>query len=187
MKKGLSFGKKAVLAILLIALVLTAAAVASSYRIYSDTMDRHYRQLAADVAETAAKLVDSDWLKAYETKVQAVYEEDPAPVFSDAAAEAAYYAQYDGFKDAGYRKAQALLADIREANQVRSLYLAYVDAPSKTGVYLVDADTTASGCLTGKWDVIYEQNEGVLTNPELSFPAYITNTEEYGWLCWRCR
>ena len=183
MKKRLSFGKKSVLAILIIALVLTAAAVASSYRVYSDTMDSHYRRLATSVAQTAAALVDTDWLESYESRVRAIYEQDPAPVFADAEEEKAYYARYEALRDEGYEQAQTLLQKIRAANGVRSLYLAYVDEPSRTGVYLVDADGAAGDCPTGKWDVIYEQNAAVLENPAVSFPAYITDTQEYGWLC----
>ena len=47
--------------ILVLALVLTAAAVLNSYRIYAETMDKHYQMLAVDVARTAAGLVDPGW------------------------------------------------------------------------------------------------------------------------------
>lgn len=60
MKKRVSLGKKSVLVILFLALVLTAAAVLNSYRLYAGTMDKHYQMLAIDVARTAAELVDSD-------------------------------------------------------------------------------------------------------------------------------
>ena len=63
MKKRVSLGKKSVLVILFLALVLTAAAVLNSYRLYAGTMDKHYQMLAIDVARTAAELVDSDWVK----------------------------------------------------------------------------------------------------------------------------
>lgn len=61
MRKKVSLGKKSVLVILVLALVLTAAAVLNSYRIYAETMDKHYQMLAVDVARTAAGLVDPGW------------------------------------------------------------------------------------------------------------------------------
>lgn len=54
MRKKVSLGKKSILVILVLALVLTAAAVLNSYRIYAETMDKHYQMLAVDVARTAA-------------------------------------------------------------------------------------------------------------------------------------
>lgn len=35
----------------------------------------------------------------------------------------------------------------------------------------------------GTWDKLYEENYNIITNPEEGFEGYITNTEEYGWLC----
>ena len=86
-------------------------------------------------------------------------------------------------KDQDYLAVQELLEKIKEANGVLSLYITYVDDKSKTGVYLVDADSSENGCPTGQWDIIYEQNYEVFEHPETSFPAYITDTQEYGWLC----
>ena len=48
-------------------------------------------------------------------------------------------------------------------------------------MYLVDA-ATEDPCPTGCIDPLYDINRGVLTNPEIGFPAYITDTPEYGWL-----
>ncbi len=48
-------------------------------------------------------------------------------------------------------------------------------------VYLVDAaetDAVTPGC----YDPVYKVNYDSLKNPERGFPAYITNTSEYGWL-----
>ena len=69
MRKKVSLGKKSVLVILVLALVLTAAAVLNSYRIYAETMDKHYQMLAVDVARTAAGLVDPGWVGTYRDEV----------------------------------------------------------------------------------------------------------------------
>lgn len=183
MKKRVSLGKKAVLVILVLALVLTAAAVLNSYRIYANTMDEHYQMLAIDVACTAADLVDSDWVKKYRDEVDEIYSQSPAPEFKNEEERTAYFSQYDRLKDQDYLAVQELLEKIKKANGVLSLYITYVDDKSKTGVYLVDADSSENGCPTGQWDIIYEENYEVFEHPEISFPAYITDTQEYGWLC----
>lgn len=78
MRKKVSLGKKSVLVILVLALVLTAAAVLNSYRIYAETMDKHYQMLAVDVARTAAGLVDPGWVGTYRDEVDAIYSQNPA-------------------------------------------------------------------------------------------------------------
>lgn len=183
MKKNLSLGKKAVIVILLFAFALTVTAVMNSYRIYAKTMDEHYRMLAIDVARTAAQLSDTDWVNSFREEVEQIYSRNPAPVFDTKEELRAYYEQYDSLKDGEFLAVQETLKKIRDSNGVLSLYIAYVDADSKTGVYLVDADTSENGCQTGDWDIIYEQNYEVFEHPEISFPAYITDTQEYGWLC----
>lgn len=183
MKRNLSLGKKAVIAILVLAITLTVAAVLNSYQLYSNTMDKHYQMLAMDVAKTAANLIDADWVKEYIKEVDNIYSMNPAPDFEKEEDRQAYYNQYDSLKDKNYVDTQEKLQKIMAANGVVSLYIAYVDESSKTGVYLVDADSSENGCQTGAWDTIYEQNYEVFAHPEISFPAYITNTQEYGWLC----
>lgn len=183
MKKNLSLGKKAVIVILLFASALIITAVVNSYRVYANTMDEHYRMLALNVARTAAELADSDWVRKYTEEVEEIYSLNPAPEFEKEEEQKAYYEQYDSLKDKDYLAVRETLQKIKEANDVLSLYIAYVDEGSRTGVYLVDADTSENGCETGDWDIIYEQNYNVFEHPEISFPAYITNTEEYGWLC----
>ena len=44
----------------IMALVLTAASGIVSYRIYAQTMDQHYKQLAMNIAQTAAGMVDAE-------------------------------------------------------------------------------------------------------------------------------
>ena len=121
MRKKVSLGKKSVLVILVLALVLTAAAVLNSYRIYAETMDKHYQMLAVDVARTAAGLVDPGWVGTYRDEVDAIYSQNPAPVFGKEEDRAAYFSQYDSLKDQDYLAVQELLGIIKEANDVLSL------------------------------------------------------------------
>ena len=104
MKKRVSLGKKSVLVILFLALVLTAAAVLNSYRLYAGTMDKHYQMLAIDVARTAAELVDSDWVKKYRDEVDAIYSRNPAPEYKNEEERTAYFRQCtDAYTEKGNR------------------------------------------------------------------------------------
>ena len=79
-----------------------------------------------------------------------------------------------------YMDLQDRLNIIRQANGVESIYLIYVDPQERKSVYLVDG--SLKPCSPGQFDPLYESNEHVLTDPASGFPAYVTNTPEYGWL-----
>lgn len=181
-RKRLTLGQKAVLAILALGFVLTITAVLVSYRVYSFTADNHYRALSGNVAATAASVVDGDQVRKYTDAVKEIYLKNPAPQFTDEQEKQDYFLQYRHLMDEDYRELFYTLERIKSANRVLSLYIVYMDDASKTCVYIVDGDSSADACPIGTWDVIYEQNYKAMKTPEKGFPAYITNTAEFGWL-----
>lgn len=183
MKVKKSLRHKAVLAILLLAFVLTATAVLISYNVYARTMDAHYEEVTMNVAQTAASVLDAEELAKQTKGVYEIYSKNPSPEFLDEKAEQAYLAQYDYLKDDGYKKIQETLAQIKNANDVRALYIAYMDPITMTGIYIVDADPPETAASTGVWERIFENNYEAMAEPAKGFPAYISDTEEFGWLC----
>lgn len=183
MKVRFSLKKKAVLFILMLALLLTAAAACVSYRVYSDTMDESYQTVTMHVAKTAASMVDWDLVRTYTDAVTERYLKNPAPEWNSEKEKEAYLASFEDLKDEGYQTLYDTLEKVKTANEVLSLYIIYVDPVSKTCVYIVDADDSETACPPGTWDILYEQNYSALEKPEGGFPAYITETEEFGWLC----
>lgn len=183
MKLKLSLQQKAVCATLILAFILTVTAVLVSYRVYSDTMDTHYRTLTMNVAKTAATVVDAREVETYTQAVYDIYSMNPSPEFSNAQAEQAYLAQYDGIKDEGYWQLFKTLEKVKEANDVLSLYISYMDPKTMTGIYILDADTSENACPAGIWERIFPENYEAMTHPEDGFPSYISNTDEFGWLC----
>jgi sigma-B regulation protein RsbU (phosphoserine phosphatase) len=183
MKIKLSFLQKTICAILMLTLVLAAVAMTVSYRTYSTSMDEHYKTMSSNVAQTTASVLDTDQIQRYTDSVVALYLENPLPDFADAAEEKTYLGQYDHLKDEGYEQLFHTLESIKISSDVLSLYIIYVDEATRSCVYIVDADNTENACPAGTWDIIYEENYGLFDNPAQGFPPYITNTEEYGWLC----
>ena len=59
------------------------------------------------------------------------------------------------------------------------VYISTVDTKTEYFIYLVDA-ALEDACPPGVLDVIYEENQELLTNPERGFPAYFTETDTYG-------
>lgn len=178
-----SLSRKVAMMILLFAFLLAAAAAFVSYYIFSNTVDNYYSQVTMNVAKTAAAVVDKDLTAHYTEVFKEIYLLDPAPEWDSEEEHAAYLAGYDALKGEDYQQLFDTLSKVKEANSVLSLYIVYMDQQSKTCVYIVDADTSKRACPAGTWDIVYEQNYEALAHPEGGFPAYITDTDEFGWLC----
>ncbi|MCC8100704.1 MAG: PP2C family protein-serine/threonine phosphatase [Clostridiales bacterium] len=183
MRRKRSLQRKSILVILAFTLALAIASTAVSYQMYANSLDEHYKSLSENVAKTAISVLDTEAVNYYTQLVAGIYLENPAPELKDEEEETAYLAQYEALQDEGYDELYQTLEKIRTASEVLSLYIIYVDADSQTCVYVVDGDDTENACPAGTWDIIYEQNYGIFEDPAQGFPAYITNTEEYGWLC----
>lgn len=180
----LSLRQKTVCMILLLALALTITAAAVGYDVYAGTMDAHYQMLAMNVSKTAASLVNAEEVRELVAQVMEIYRKDPAPTYDSDEEWAEYLSQYTGISEQeSFTTLYDTLYKIKTANNVLSLYISYMDSETMTGIYIIDADKTETGCPTGTWDIIYPQNYEAMKHPENGFEAYITDTEEYGWLC----
>lgn len=175
--------KKAVAEILILAFILAAVAVFVSYTTYSGTMDTHYMTAARSIADTTAIVIDKENVEKYVKMVNSVYLKKTKPEFENSKQEEEYYNQYEMVYDSSYKKIVDDLNKIRTANNILSLYIISVDSMSKSCVYVMDASSHEIACKPGKWDLIYEKNYDIFSNPHKGFESYITNTEEYGWLC----
>ena len=179
-----SLMKKSVLFVLVIAVSLSCVGVFIGYRIYANTMDNHYETTSLDLASTAASLVDAEKVREYSQKMLEIYRQNPMPEFETEEEWADYYAQYTSIQDESYQEMFRILQDVKTNNRdVEYLYLFTLDPESKSGIYILDADTSESACPMGTWDIIYPENYAIFDDPERGFPAYITQTEEFGWLC----
>lgn len=175
--------KKAIAQIFSLAFVLAAVAVFVSYTTYSQTMDDHYKTSARNIADTAAIVIGREPIKKYSDRVREIYLQKPMPTFQTKHEEEAYYAKYTPIVDDVYRLMVQELDEIRKAHGILSLYIISVDPKSKSCVYVMDASDPDMVCQVGTWDIIYEKNYDIFSDPKNGFESYITNTKQYGWLC----
>lgn len=175
--------KKAILGILILASLLALVAIIVSYTTYSGTMDKHYMNNTRSIADTTAIVIDKNNVKKYVEFVNSIYLNNPKPDFKDSKEEENYYKQYENVSDESYKKIVNQLDEIRKANDILSLYIISTDSKSKSCVYVMDASTPEFLSKVGQWDIIYENNYNIFSNPKEGFKSYITNTKEYGWLC----
>lgn len=182
---------KAICVVLTVAVVLAIVSVAVSYNIYSQTMDEHYRTMAMNLAETEAAVVDSVMVRKLQQETMEIYREicrrdAELPDFDHFTDEEweSYYQEFETVvRSAAYADTIERLHDIAAANDVMSIYICYMDAETGKAVYIVDGSTAAEACRTGNCDNIEEGNRLLMQKGIYDFPAYITNYDEYGWLC----
>lgn len=185
-----SLKNKVFLAVVVTAVLLAVVAILVSYNIYADTMDTHYQQLAMNLARTTAEVVDRGEVQRLTDQVMTAYRsqcvDGAAPDF-DAFTDEDWQRYYAAFEEARgseeYSALFELLSTLKEKNDVLWMYICYMDVPTGKAVYIVDADTPDVANPSGYCDPIEENNLALMEQGVYDFPAYITNYEEYGWLC----
>ena len=149
----LSLKVKTVLGIICMGVIIGAIAIVLSYRTYADTMDEHYRRMTLDLAETAIAVLDNDKIQKYAETME---------------------------KDEDYEAQRDILCRVLEANGDAE-YL-YILVPEEKGSFEMGSDlydimdTDPDIEMPGHETAYISMTEGVNS-------VYISETEDYGWLC----
>ncbi|MBR3307954.1 MAG: GGDEF domain-containing protein [Lachnospiraceae bacterium] len=183
----ISLRVKSIIVIVIFALFLSGVMLSVTSTIINNLVDRDYMKQADELAATVAAVTIKEPARRLNDAVLERYHSiDPDDRISSEEWGTtdfnSYIARFSDFeKDPDFLTIRDNLRMIQELNSVNCLYLATVDAESRTVIYLVDADPEEP-CPPGCFDPLYEINYDLLTDPERGFPAYITDTEDYGWL-----
>ncbi len=170
---------KTVSVIIVAALILSSIAVTISYRVYSTTMDSHYRTLSSNLAKTAASQLDAKDLLRYYDAVKQIGAYDDDKYYTDEAYRAEYDAKANAIKDDRYYELLNILFEIKDSNDITYLYVQKLEGIQCT--YIMDADRSADQCQLGTTHNVSGPTKET-KNPEYGIPAFITN-DTYGWLC----
>ncbi len=185
-KKTSRISIKVLSMILTVALLLSGAAVAFSYIFYGRTMDNHYRELTSNIAKSAADMLNPQDVDHLTNAVMQIYRSQVAAgngPDSETFDEAAYYAAFAEVKNMqAYRDCLTVLQKLEDDNQADCLYICYMDLETDKAVYIIDA-AHEDACAPGTCDDFLPENRALAEKGDYTFPAYITNYEEYGWLC----
>lgn len=181
---------KMICVILLTAAIFSATAATISYRLYSSTMDRHYKELAMNTAKTASEILDVEAVKTLTDGVMERYRSycdgNSAPAFSQFTDKdwADYYASFHSLTATrAYANIFHTLSIFRKESGVRWMYICYMDMETQKGVYIIDAYSGKDATPSGHCDPIVTGVMDLMLQGVYDFPAYMTNYEEYGWLC----
>lgn len=186
----LSLKIKVVLMVLCMAVFLTASALTVSYYIYSEVITEHYAKMTANLVKTTAEILDEGDVRELSQEIVGRYRtvcggEAPPDLENTSEQEReTYFAAFAGAEETeAYRRIYERIRKVREANQVLSLYLAYMDQQTDKCVYLCVDSSEQVICPPGAIDQIEVCNRELMARGQYDFPAYVTNYSRYGWLC----
>lgn len=181
---------KMICVILLTAAIFSATAATISYRLYSSTMDRHYKELAMNTAKTASEILDVEAVKILTDGVMERYRSycdgNSAPAFPQFTDKdwADYYASFHSLTATrAYANIFHTLSIFRKESGVRWMYICYMDMETQKAVYIIDAYSGKDATPSGHCDPIVPGVMELMLQGIYDFPAYMTNYDEYGWLC----
>ncbi|MBQ7613515.1 MAG: SpoIIE family protein phosphatase [Butyrivibrio sp.] len=182
--KSLSLGFKIVAAIIIMVVVLSCVLGIVTKVLFDQTIDAEYKSDVINQAETVGAVIDLDAAIRLKEKVADIYYSLDKKVGVEMVGTPEYDEYIANFQalleDPDYLLLEKQMEAVRMHNTSQSLYILFVDPVDAKTVYVVDSSDDP--CEPGDFDPVYENNINVLTDPEYGFPAYITNTPEYGWL-----
>ena len=189
MKKRFRFSitAKTIIMIFVFAAVLVEVAMTYfSFSISNRNRDSFFK-MADNLSATTAQIINVDDFNEVKTKVKSIYDASAEKPLSDEWGSERWNAYVAQFKEVYNMPAhQRLLTQVKKIANANSeldcIYLAYVDPTQAVWIYLVDSAPEEDACPVGCIDALFEFNKGVIDNPARGFPAYITETKEYGWL-----
>lgn len=180
-----SIRKKTIVLILAFAMLLISVAVIIYSRVVSNSTNESYLKKADDLAKTVAGVVDADKSMRLKSHVSAIYKRADNKVAGEERGTDSYneyIARFSNIENSyDFISMRDFLRNIAEINGVECVYLAFVDEDNESVVYVVDS-AEKNPCPPGYIEKVDESNKEILSDPDRGFPAYETNTEEFGWL-----
>jgi sigma-B regulation protein RsbU (phosphoserine phosphatase) len=182
--KKLSLGKKSVLLVIIMVAVLSVALGSLAIWVFDGAINVEYERNVTNLAHTVAVSVDGNEIEALKNQIVDIYEGLDTKVGSEMMGTPEFDDYISHFKfledTPEYKSELEKLQRLSKANGV-DIYVVYVYPKEKITFYVADGSEEYANP-PGVYDPLYEINYGVLDDPEIGYPAYITNTKEYGWL-----
>lgn len=174
---------KAVIMIVVFAFVLITLSTGMYARVIVNMTKKQYGERAENLAKTTVEFIDTEKVMTLRNDVYSIYNSTPNKVLSDRWGEDdwnEYTAKFQAIETSEeFLSLREVIRKLQDNNNVDCVYLVFIDFEKEYFIYLVDGayeDACPPGCI----DVVYEVNRDILNNPERGFPAYETDTEEYG-------
>lgn len=199
MKKRIRFSirTKTIIMILAFALILVEVAMMYFSLVSSSNNKKHYERIASSLSATVAEVVDVNDFKELEKEVLETFlnsKEKPINGTIPKEEYNKYLEQYEYITEMPQflrmRRALRKIEAANEANEIDCIYLSFVKEYEGVPycIYVVDTaldkheveeEGTNIDCPPGTLDVVVKENLIVLTEPEVGFPPFYTDLENY--------
>ena len=183
-RKNISLRKKSVTVVLIASIVLSLIAVIISGGFYAYSTFNHYKELAEQLADTAASQLSAKDIVRYYDEVKLIGDYDDDKYWSDDAYRADYDKKANALKDEKYKQMLNTLfvfADQSKGrNEIKYIYVQVLEKDKVT--YIFDADHTEDQYQLGTVRPVSTETMG-MKDREYGVPAFISNTPDDGWLC----
>lgn len=179
---------KTTLGVFIATIILVEVAMIFFSTVSSSSNQQTYKNTADHLSATISQVADGAKVAELKNEVKAIVDaSEDKPLSDEMGTERwnAYIAQFDHIQQEPlFIELRDVLRGIVNVNglEVDCAYFCYIDNVNRSFVYIVDSAPEEDACPPGTLDPLYEVNYGVLKDPSIGFPAYITNTPEYGWL-----
>ena len=181
-RRRYSLSAKTFHAILLICLILSLAAIAFGFFLYTNAVREHYTQKAQDLSQTIAALADPEIVERYGTAVRKIYHDTPAELREQQDSDA-YAERFKNMQDARFEEACASLEHIRIANGLASVYVGVKDESGEHFIYVLNADPSDTERAPGRFIKIEKQYADAFNPVQSVLPALIMKTDDGGYVC----
>ncbi|MBR6392284.1 MAG: PP2C family protein-serine/threonine phosphatase [Eubacterium sp.] len=182
-KRVVSLRTKTLTLVLLASIILSLVAVLISGITYGSTMYKHYKDLAEQLADTAAYQLSADDIVRYYNEVKKIGEFDEEKYESDKLYRTEYDKKAEALKDEKYNKMLNTLFIFADQSQkrieIKYIYVQVLEGNNVT--YIFDADHNDSYQL-GTVQPVSKEILG-RKNLENGIEAFINHTKDDGWLC----
>lgn len=181
----LSIKYKITLMIVGMAFFISIAMMFVATKIIKDIIDNNYKDRADHVAQTIAISLDESMVRRVTESVMEVYDNTSKRVLSDERGSAAwndYVSNYSKVEESmDYLILRDQLRKYQNINDVECVYMIVFPKDMDAAMYIVDS-AIGEPSPPGSLEELHEFNIVSNEDPADRYPAYITNTEEYGWL-----
>nr|MCR5207001.1 PP2C family protein-serine/threonine phosphatase [Eubacterium sp.] len=182
-KKVISLRKKSVRLVLVATIMLSFIAVTISGAYYTVKMFDHYKALTVQLADTAASMLSAEDIVRYYNGVKNV-EFDEDKYYSDDAYRKEYDKKVEAVKDDNYRDMLNTLYLFEETSlgkyDIKFMYVQVIEGEEVR--YIFDADAPEDAFPLGAVQSVSDELKGS-DNLENGIAPFISNTDDYGWLC----
>ena len=181
--------------VLLLSLLISVAAVAFGYYVYSAAVRREFRTRTHNLSNAAALILETPEVVGKAERVVAFYNSmSPEERETLADHNAPALSRLDEIRDAGFLNLQEKMQMMAKTNDAMAAYLAFLDLDNSRMVFIADSDRNEETfCPPGCWDQLKEEDCRVLIEgrQELLDPLYgvqkiqacLIDLPQYGYRC----